>query len=454
MARFVPFVHRGPRVLWVASAVLLTVLMLPVGVAGGQEGSTTTTTTTQDSTTTAPPTTVVLDDGNVGIVPPGADREDPTTTTPTDDTHAPPDDREVAADTASPQNTRAPRAALPDPTPGLNAARSSVDVARANRALAEGAEIRRDAEEALAWASENRRSFVEARRVAGARLLAAKAVVDQFAVQMVMFGDTQSLDALFGEADLEELRELELNEVAADEVDHVFDRALAAYRAAVADERNATAALDRAVRADRAAQASYLELRRAKDKAIRAAGQSRRQGGPSILGPTVLEVEDLLAWYQRYYRVDPPVAPIVDIIEAYLSVGEEEGVTGDIAFAQAVLETGGFRSGHARGFNFAGIGAYDRCSPTCGFRFPSLHDGVRAHIHLLRAYADPGLTTAQLAANPHRLVAPERVGVRGCCQRWTQLTGVWASDPNYDRKVLGIYRLMVEAARARDAVAA
>ncbi len=41
--------------------------------------------------------------------------------------------------------------------------------------------------------------------------------------------------------------------------------------------------------------------------------------------------------------------------------------------------------------------------------------------------------------------------MRGCCQRWTQLTGVWATDPNYDRKVLGIYRLMVETARAIDA---
>jgi flagellum-specific peptidoglycan hydrolase FlgJ len=27
---------------------------------------------------------------------------------------------------------------------------------------------------------------------------------------------------------------------------------------------------------------------------------------------------------------------------------------------------------------------------------------------------------------------------------------VWATDPNYDRKVLGIYRLMVETARSLD----
>ncbi|HEY1118593.1 MAG TPA: glucosaminidase domain-containing protein, partial [Acidimicrobiales bacterium] len=154
--------------------------------------------------------------------------------------------------------------------------------------------------------------------------------------------------------------------------------------------------------------------------------------------------------YRTYYASDPPVAPIAAIIDAYLRVGAEEGVTGDIAFAQAILETGGFTSGHAQGFNFAGIGAYDHCAPTCGFRFPDLDSGVRAHIHLLRAYADPGLTSAELASPPNALVAPERVGVRGCCPRWTALTGVWATDPNYDRKVLGIYRLMVETARSLD----
>src|SRR3546814_3468798 len=122
----------------------------------------------------------------------------------------------------------------------------------------------------------------------------------------------------------------------------------------------------------------------------------------------------------------------------------------DLAFAQAILETGGFTSGHAQGFNFAGIGAYNHCAPTCGFRFPDLDAGVRAHSHLLRAYADPALTSADLASPPNGLVAPERVGVRGCCPRWTALTGVWATDLNYDRKVLGIYRLMVETARSLD----
>ena len=194
----------------------------------------------------------------------------------------------------------------------------------------------------------------------------------------------------------------------------------------------------------------HLLAREDVERAIARAEAARRQVGPGILGPPVLDAVDLLAWHRTYYAGDPPVAPISAIIEAYLRIGAEEGVTGDIAFAQAILETGGFGSGHAQGFNFAGIGVYDRCAPACGLRFRDLESGVRAHLHLLRAYAQPGLTSSHLASPPSPAVAPERVGVRGCCARWTQLTGVWATDPNYDRKVLGIYRLMVETARGLD----
>src|SRR5690606_27393108 len=117
----------------------------------------------------------------------------------------------------------------------------------------------------------------------------------------------------------------------------------------------------------RLARAGHLQARTDLDDAIRKANEARRQLGPTILGPTVLEAADLVAWYRTYYPTDPPVARIADIIDAYLRIGTEEGVAGDIAFAQAILETAGFRSGHALGFNFAGIGAYDACAPTCGF---------------------------------------------------------------------------------------
>ena len=430
-----------------ALVVGVNVLGAGAGAAAGQEDpGTTTTTTAPDSTTTttAPPVTVVLDEGDIGVIPPGADEGDGAAPE-----EPAPDDQPAEGELEVPEEL--PVVVLPDPTPGLNAALAAIDVSRAEDALAAGETPRRTAEASLAAAFTARANAIADRRVAGERLAASKAVVDQLAVNVLMHGDTDALESLFGAADLDHLRDAELHSAVADEVlDHLAD-ANSDYRAAVEAELAAEDALAEAKATERFAQFVYLGLRRELDESIRQAEEARRQVGPSILGPTVLSQDDLLAWYRTYYLANPPVGSIESIIEAYLRIGSEEGVAGDIAFAQAILETGGFRSGHARKWNFAGIGAYDSCAPVCSFGFPSLDEGVRAHIHLLRAYADPALTTAQLAAPPNRQVAPERVGVRGCCQRWTQLTGVWATDPNYDRKVLGIYRLMVEIARSRGA---
>lgn len=440
--------RRARRTVIGAFAVLLGVGLLS-GTAAGQEQPTTTTTVPGSSTTTttAPPVTVILDEGDIGVVPPGSDGD---TNPPADGEPPPEGEAPDGGELEVPEEL--PVVILPDPTPGLNAALAAIDVRNARQALAEGEAARRTIEDELDAAHLLRADAVVRRREAGERLLATKAVIDQFVVDAVIHGDSQALETLFGEADLDELRALELQDVVAEELRESLDATRAAYREAVVTEQAETATLHEAIRRDRFAHMVELGLRRALDEAIRKAEEARKQLGPEILGPAVLDQADLVAWYRTYYRADPPVGPIVDIIEAYLRIGAEEGVAGDIAFAQAILETGGFRSGHAGKWNFAGIGAYDSCSPVCSFAFPSLDEGVRAHIHLLRAYADPGLTTAQLAATPNRQVAPERVGVRGCCQRWTQLTGVWATDPNYDRKVLGIYRLMVETARAIDAL--
>ncbi len=405
--------------------------------------------TTTTTSTTAPPVTVPLDDGDFGVLPPGATDPSAPPPAPTDPAAPPPPGGEPTGGEL-PVPPELPVVILPDPTPGLNAALADIDVTRARTALDVADAFRRTADSAVHDAFLRRGEAVAARRAAGEHLLAAHAVVEGLAVNAVIYGDVAGLEPIIGAPDLDRLRDLRLSDVAAEKVLDDFSAARTAYRRAVAAELDATS--DLAGRRDdaRRIETEYLHRRDELSASIQAATEARRQVGPAILGPAVLESADLVAWYRTYYPADPPVAPIESIIDTYLRIGAEEGVAGDIAFAQAILETAGFRSGHAQDFNFAGIGAYDSCAPSCGFRFADLDDGVRAHIQLLRAYADPHLTSDQLAAPPNPLVAPESVGVRGCCQRWTQLTGVWASDQNYDRKVLGIYRLMVETARARD----
>ncbi len=441
--------RRARSTLAAVVAIVLGVSLLASTSAAGQEGPPPTTAPPQSTTTTAPPVTVVLDEGDIGVVPPGSDSD---VTPPPGGEPGEPGEPGQPVDGELEVPAELPVVILPDPTPGLNAALAAIDVGRARDALAESEGARRDIEAALTDAFEVRSLLVAQRRAAGEQLVSAKSVIDQLVVDVVIHGDTDAFESLLGQASLDDLRDRQLHGVAADKIRADFDLARAFYRDAVEAEAEATTDVEEATARARFVHVLVLGLRNSLDAAIREAEEARKQVGPPILGPAVLNQADLVAWYRTYYRADPPVGSIDSIIEAYLRVGEEEGVAGDIAFAQAILETGGFRSGHSQKWNFAGIGAYDSCSPVCSFSFPSLDDGVRAHIHLLRAYADPGLTTAQLAAAPNPQVAPERVGVRGCCQRWTQLTGVWASDPNYDRKVLGIYRLMVETARSLDAL--
>lgn len=444
---------RRARATWtlVVAAFVGLVLVVSAGTAAGQEdpGASTSTTPPSTTTTEAPPVTVDLGEGDIGVLPPGAGQ--PATPEPPPEGGEPTsvgDEAPAEGELEVPEEL--PVVVLPDPTPGLNAALADIDVSRARDELDAAEDARRAAEASVREHFARRAEAVAARRAAGEAVLAAKSVVDQLAVNAVIYGNIAEIEPVIDAPTLEYLRDLHLSEVAGDELFGTLARARQVYRDAIEAELDASQALAESTEIARFVRAGYLHLRAELDEAIRAAEEARRQIGPPILGPSVLETADLVAWYRTYYPADPAMAPIEDIIDTYLRVGEEEGVMGDIAFAQAILETGGFRSGHSQKFNFAGIGAYDHCAPACSFSFSDLEDGVRAHIHLLRAYADPGLTTAQLASAPNPIVAPERVGVRGCCERWTALTGVWATDPNYDRKVLGIYRLMVETARSLD----
>ena len=77
-----------------------------------------------------------------------------------------------------------------------------------------------------------------------------------------------------------------------------------------------------------------------------AEGEIADDGTPSILGASVLTVADLRAWWASTGRGQPSRLgidiDIGDLIALYLSEGDAEGVRGDLALAQAVLETGHF----------------------------------------------------------------------------------------------------------------
>lgn len=239
----------------------------------------------------------------------------------------------------------------------------------------------------------------------------------------------------------------------ADSVAAVDNREISRLQSLVADLEQQRAQQD-AIRQDLADQQARLERSRVDLQATvdRQQAEIDKLGGVPIMGQSVLSGVELAAWFkstgQRARLMNE--TPIDDLAEMYVTEGNTENVRGDLAFAQAVLETGSF--GHATDNNFAGIGACDSC--TSQYLFPSPRDGVRAQIQLLRNYADPFSRAAMLknpldatlhGSDPVRAAqAFDTFSFKGKAPVWNVMgAGNWATDPLYAGKVLTIYSRML-----------
>lgn len=166
-------------------------------------------------------------------------------------------------------------------------------------------------------------------------------------------------------------------------------------------------------------------------------------GTPSILGPSTLTVTDLRGWWHRAGRGQPRrlAIPIDDLIALYLSEGEAEDVRGDLAFAQAIVETGYFTNSDTAINNFAGIAHYDGVSAGTAFANPLV--GVRAQIQLLRKYAaGNGAQLANLDVSPD---------AGASATTWGGLAGTWASSTMYWTVLESVYRSMSSGGAVVDA---
>jgi hypothetical protein len=155
------------------------------------------------------------------------------------------------------------------------------------------------------------------------------------------------------------------------------------------------------------------------------------------------------------------------LIRHYIAEGAREGVAGDLALMQAILETAWFffpDSGQVRPSdnNFAGMGAFDDKTHR-PFQFPDARTGVRAQMQHLRLYAD-GRTAldgsnlgSPLAQDLDGRYPPRWRVVRqmtdpsgafmfaGRAPMWDDFGGgMWASDPAYSQKVLNLYATALE----------
>ena len=193
-------------------------------------------------------------------------------------------------------------------------------------------------------------------------------------------------------------------------------------------------------------------------------------GPGTIMGPSELTAAQIAAYVCHVGRCAtwlPEISP-TQMAQLFIDEGNLAGVRGDIAFCQAVLETGWFAypgspnqatvpvppagsstwPGYVlpRDHNYAGLGAFP--GSTVYMRMPTPQLGVRAQIQHLRNFADPGATAANLGvpfvARPGYTAADfDQFPEKGQAPRWVDLDGRWAvPGTTYGQTILEIYNSM------------
>ncbi len=118
------------------------------------------------------------------------------------------------------------------------------------------------------------------------------------------------------------------------------------------------------------------------------------------------------------------------LAQIYVDEANHEGVNPDLAFTQMCLETGFLRfdgTVDREQNNFCGLGVTG--GGVKGHSFKTVEEGVRAHIQHLKAYGSTKNLKNDLVDQRFKYVR------RGSGVNLTDLTGKWATDRKYDKKI-------------------
>lgn len=133
-----------------------------------------------------------------------------------------------------------------------------------------------------------------------------------------------------------------------------------------------------------------------------------------------------------------------ELVGYYYDEAEKEGIRADVAFVQALKETGFFRYGGTvvpEQNNYCGLGTTS--ATVKGEYFPSPQIGVRAHVQHLLAYASTRLPAEQIV-DPRYMLVRNIYGDR-VLTKWQDLNGRWAvPGDGYGESILSIHQKLLE----------
>jgi len=173
-----------------------------------------------------------------------------------------------------------------------------------------------------------------------------------------------------------------------------------------------------------------------------------RQEGYLIEGTSAVTANNLAMYFKRKNGVYPTFyknsdAPTIEkFCQIYVEEAKAEGIKVEVAFMQAMVETGWLKFGGSvqiSQYNFAGIGALD--GGVQGATFETVREGVRAQIQHLKAYAnEKSLNNTQVDPRFHLVKRGSAKYVEWLGQKENPNGYGWATAEDYGYKILRLIK--------------
>ena len=149
--------------------------------------------------------------------------------------------------------------------------------------------------------------------------------------------------------------------------------------------------------------------------------------GTPIKGESILTPEEIISWMQSKRDKYPEMKNYEYLPYIFVNEGAAEGVRGDLAFCQSIIETNYFKFGGdviSDQHNYAGLGTVGGGVRGCYFENDTI--GIRAQIQHLKAYGSQEPLKGACVDPRYNLVTPH-----GKAKTIEELAGKWAV-PGYN----------------------
>lgn len=179
-------------------------------------------------------------------------------------------------------------------------------------------------------------------------------------------------------------------------------------------------------------------------KTVQTEKKEEKLSALTIMGEPLASKEQAVNFIKKsnpHFRLTCSLENLVDL---YYKEAALEGIRGDVALSQALLETGFFRYGGDVKYNqnnFCGLGSVGGGAKGASFKTAEI--GVRAHIQHLLAYASKRAPKTKIV-DPRYDMVTRRSDIFGACKTWHDLDGRWAAKGvPYGERILNIHERMM-----------